>query len=193
MHGLVYHPQLGESQTSLNGLQTLEKQRPYIMQNTTYTIFIFLITLCGNISIATARDNTQIPLPLKKAVTAYEEKGVNTFIPVLYGTPLTLNSNLEFLNGTSILIKVEKLYGNYTGLEIINDLQISTSTRSVFFIMTYQRGPLYGVITTYKTSDEKEVVMEFKINIERQQIIPDSYLTKNTCIPHASKASFTRL
>ena len=148
------------------------------MRITTHTTLIFLITLCGNISIVSARSDVHVPLPLENSVTAYEGKGVKAFIPALYGKPQKSNSNLEILNGTSVLLKVEKLYGKYIGLEIVDGLQISDSTRTIFFIMKYQRGPLYGVITTYKTSDNKEKVIEFKIHTERQQIIPINILSK---------------
>jgi len=141
------------------------------MYRSTCTISIFLLTLFGLISTVSANTETRAPTALEAATEAYEKLGVDAFIPALYGAPLT-SPNLELLNGTSVLLQVEKLYGSYTGLEIIKNIQLSNSTRTVFFIMKYEKGPLFGVITTYRQTNEIDQVMEFKINIERTKILP---------------------
>jgi hypothetical protein len=141
------------------------------MHKTVYTIIIFC-TLCGANAIVFANSESKIPHSLEAATTAYEKQGVDAFIPALYGAPVTSSSNLELLNGTNVLQKVEILYGNYTGIELIKDIQLTKSTRTVFFIMKYQRGPLYGVLTIYRQEDESDKIMEFKINIDKAEILP---------------------
>jgi hypothetical protein len=145
------------------------------MYKTTYTVFLFL-ALCGVNFTASANQELKVPLPLETAAIAYEKQGVEAFIPALYGAPLTSRSNIDLHNGTSVLQKVEALYGNYTGVEIIKDIQLSKSIQTVFFIMKYQRGPLYGVLTTYRQDDDKDTIMEFKINIERAEILPTNLI-----------------
>jgi len=138
------------------------------------TIFMLQI---GSIATATDRVDIDVPSPLVKATTAYKEKGLYAFLPSLFGGPLARGANSKIINETKILRRVERVYGNYTGLEMVGDIQVSSSTRIVFFIMKYKNGPLYGVLTTYKTSDNEKIIA-FKINTEIHKIIPSNILSK---------------
>lgn len=145
------------------------------MHKTVNTILIFF-TLYGINTTVSANSESKIPPSLAAATTAYEKQGADAFISTLYGIPVTSSGNSELSNGISVLQKVEILYGNYIGVELIKDIQLSKSTRTVFFIMKYQRGPLYGVLSTYRQEDKSDIVMEFKVNIEKYKILPTKLL-----------------
>jgi len=149
------------------------------MHNILFVTLTILTLFTGNISIASARSNIDIPVSLENAVAAYKDTGVDAFLPVLFGGSLKLGSNINLVNETDALRKVAKFYGNYIGLEMVDAIQVSDSTRIVFFIMKHLRGPLYGVITTYKTNDDsQEYITEFKIHTEIHQIMPTSFLSR---------------
>jgi len=136
---------------------------------------LLLLTLMfGNNSVTVARSDRAPPILLEKAVAAYKLKGVNSFLPILLGSPLAVDSHHNFL---TILNKVEIIYGKYIGLEMVDTLTVSGSTRIVFFIMQYQRGPLYGVLTVYEVNG-KESITGFKVHTEIHHVIPESILSK---------------
>ncbi|WP_126455860.1 hypothetical protein [Sulfuriflexus mobilis] len=149
-----------------------------IMHKAFFTSLAILVTLVGNISPVAARADIDMPAKLKLAMAAYQEKGTNAFLPTLFGKQTSPEANSKILQETDILKEVEKGYGRYIGLEMVDAIKISDSTRIIFFIMKYQQGPLYGVITTYKINDRDEKITGFKVHTEMHMIIPVSLLSR---------------
>ena len=76
-----------------------------------------------------------------------------------------------------MLRMVELQYGNYLGMEMVGSLSISDSARVVYFVIKYERGPLYGVADIYKTR-HGEVVTNSTVNTDLNQIMPPEIIAK---------------
>lgn len=132
-----------------------------------------LAELCSLISYASFVDaNESLPIPLVEAAEAYKSEGANAFLPTLVKGSRLLNTNdASFVQATHMLNEIESLYGSYLGLELVSSIPIAPSTRVVYFILNYERGPLYGVLSAYKTT-HGEIVTSSNVNTELLQIIP---------------------
>jgi len=143
-------------------------------------ILLFLLPvsfLFVNTGFAESRKIIKPPVQLKNAATAYRNSGANAFLPTLFHKQLASGEQQSMLAKTNILRTVEKVYGNFVGLEMVDVIRVSDSTHIVFFILKYQRGPLYGVITTYQLkSRSSKRITGFKIHTEVSQIIPTQLL-----------------
>jgi len=146
------------------------------MNNCKLPYLLTLLTLLSSAAFSKSRQSIEPPAQLRNAAKAYKVSGAHAFLPSLFRKQLASGSKSNALSKnnipkTNILKTVEKIYGNYVGLEMVDIIRVSKSIQLVFFILKYQRGPLYGVITTYQ-SNKGERIIGFKINTEIGEIIP---------------------
>lgn len=119
-----------------------------------------------------------MPTPLIKAAAAYKAKGAGEFLPTLIkGSRLRNTDNASLSQANSMLREIEAHYGSYLGVELIGSMSISDSTRIVYFVLSYEHGPLYGVADIYKTP-YGEIVTNSRVNTELNQIVPMEVLAK---------------
>lgn len=119
-----------------------------------------------------------IPEPLRRAAQAYLDKGADGFLPALLQGAVRLPAHAQTLTEQAqMLRRVEAHYGAYGGMEMIRTIQVATSTRLAFFVLNYQRGPLYGAVTLYR-ADALEVVTGFKVHTEIHRILPSGLIVR---------------
>lgn len=107
------------------------------------------------------QDPSLVPIPLMNADETYKEKCAEAFLPALLqgvypeGMVNTTLVKAPLLERASAFIntlqQIETFYGRYMGLELIVSVPIANSTRVVYYVLNYERGPLYGALTAYKT------------------------------------------
>ena len=130
------------------------------------------IVLASSLQPVLAGAEEDLPLPLFEAAEAYEKNGSDAFLPVLVG-----KSRLQYADSTSlqqasnVFRVIEQLYGEYVGIELVRSVPISASIRIVYFVLKYERGPLYGVVDVYDIKGG-EIVTNSDVNTEIMRIIP---------------------
>jgi hypothetical protein len=118
--------------------------------------------------------HADLPSRLNEATQAYKNKGVESFIPTLLkGSPL--EGEKTVFSQVNSLKQIETFYGTYLNVEHLLTKNLSKSTRIVYYILNYEKGPVYGVATLYKSKDG-EIVTQFNVHTTIQSIIPDSIL-----------------
>ncbi len=71
---------------------------------------------------------------------------------------------------------VEHQYGSYRGYEVVDAHQLCESTRTVYLVMNYDRGPLFVGFTCYR-GDDSEIVLQMAYNLSATAIFPPALLT----------------
>lgn len=128
--------------------------------------------------LANAGQKLEMPVPLVEAGIAYKNKGSDRFMPTLIrGSRLQSTDNTSLSQANTMLRAIEAHYGRFLGIEMIGAVSVSESTRVVYFVINYERGPLYGVADLYKTKRE-EIVTNSNVNTELGQIVPPDILAK---------------
>ena len=134
--------------------------------------------------VAAGQKPLLIPLPLSEADRAYREKGADAFLPALLRGAFTINGDAavkiastrqQVESVMNTLKRIEQNYNPYRGLEPIDSIEISASTRIVYYVLNYEKGPLYGVLTAY-TTDHGEIVTGFLVHTELRQVVPQDLL-----------------
>ena len=125
-----------------------------------------------------ADTNESLPVPLKEAAAAYKSKGSGGFMSMLVkGSRLQYTDPAALTQASELFNAIEASYGDYRGIEIIESISISHSIRIVYFVINYERGPLYGVADIYMTKSG-EIVTNSNVNTSLEEIIPASLIAK---------------
>ena len=67
------------------------------------------------------------------------------------------------------------MYGIYKGVELIEFIPIANSTRVVYYVLNFELGPVYGVLSVYKTT-QGEIVTGFAVNTEMHKVVPPTLI-----------------
>lgn len=114
--------------------------------------------------------------PLQRASDAYLEKGVDAFIPeLLKGSPL--EGEKSVLTQSNSIRQIEEYYGVYKGYELIYEKSLTENVRIVYYVMNYEKSPVFGVATYYKQK-KGEVVTNFNFHTDMWKILPSEVIFK---------------
>ena len=118
----------------------------------------------------------ELPTPLKKALEAYKEKGVEQVIPTLLkGSPI--ESDKTALSQVNTIRQIEDFCGPYIGYEMVESVQVVESTRKVYFVMNYEKCPVFGRVTVYKRA-QGEIITRFDFRPHMEQVFPRELVFK---------------
>lgn len=114
--------------------------------------------------------------PLQRASDAYLKNGVGAFIPELMkGSPL--EGEKSVLAQSNNIRQIEEYYGAYKGFELIYEKNLTENVRIVYYVMNYEKSPVFGEATYYKQK-EGEVVTNFNFNTSMWKILPPEVIFK---------------
>jgi len=140
-------------------------------------VVLLLALLATSLSVPAAQavvDPADVPTPLAKALEIYKKDGVSRFIDTLVsGGPL--EGNREIGMQMRVLEKIEKYYGDYQSYDVLQIRRLSASTRLVYFMLNYRKGPVFGTLTAYNTG-ERETVTSFRFHTKAEKIFPEALL-----------------
>lgn len=115
-----------------------------------------------------------IPGALTKALTIYKKDGPRAFVNALVGGG-PLEGNKEMRMEILVLEKIEKYYGAYQSCDILQINKMSDSTRLVYFLLNYQKGPVFGTLTAFN-NDGRETITSFQFHTKAEKIFPEALL-----------------
>lgn len=119
-------------------------------------------------------DTADLPRPLGHALAIYKKGGTEGFINALVeGGPL--EGNQEIHMQVLVLEKMEKYYGAYQSFQILHVNRLSDTTRLIYFLMNYQKGPVFGKLTAYKNGG-RETITSFRFHTKADKIFPEALL-----------------
>lgn len=124
---------------------------------------------------ATAQTQTTARGLVEEGAAAYVKEGATAAINVwLKGS--ALEGNTQATSQANSLRQIEDFYGKAESYETLSESTISARTKLVFFVINYQKGPVYGRFQVYQLASGKWVSTEFKFQTEAAKILPDPML-----------------
>lgn len=157
-------------------LSTKSQQPKLIMKKTTLAS-AFLISFLAFAPVHSSVKNSDIPEPLSKALTIYKNGGLKGFINALVkGGPL--EGNQEMRQQVAVLEKMEQYYGAYQSYDIMLINRLSDSTRLIYFILNYEKGPVFGMLTAYKIGKD-ETITSFVFHTKAEKVFPETLLVNH--------------
>ena len=137
------------------------------------SLFLFLLCLCNT---GMCSETKAIPKIISNALEKYQKEGADHLIPnLLIGSPI--EGDKSALSQANLIRQIEAFYGKYLKTDLFNTVSITPGTTLVYFVMKYEKGPLYGSATVFN-SDGKDVITTFNFHTEIQQIIPSELIYK---------------
>jgi len=116
-----------------------------------------------------------VPQIVLDGFAAYRNSGMRAALELwLRTSPVAATANMEQLLGA--LAQVEGMYGRMIGYDVLRVVHVGTRVRRVYFVLLYEKGPLYGYIDCYQTS-RGWVVPGFLTNMQPGVILPPDLLT----------------
>jgi hypothetical protein len=135
---------------------------------------VLAVCVLSSPAVRAGADTADIPRPLGKALSIYKKGGIEGFIRTLVsGGPLEGNQELHMQ--ALVLEKIEKYYGAYQSFQVLHVTRLSGSTRLIYFLMNYEKGPVFGKLTAYKNGD-RETITSFRFHTKPDKIFPDALL-----------------
>ncbi len=138
------------------------------------TSCLFIVSLCL-CSTSVYAETKAIPKIISSALEKYQKEGADHLIPnLLIGSPI--EGDKTALSQANLLRQIETFYGKYLSTDLFKTVSISQSTTLVYFVMNYEKGPLYGSATVFNVSG-KDIIPTFNFHTEINQIIPSDLIS----------------
>ena len=116
-----------------------------------------------------------VPQIVLDGFAAYRKSGMRAAFDLwLKTSPVAATANMEQLMGA--LAQIEGMYGRMIGYDVLRVVHVGSRVRRVYFVVLYEKGPLYGYIDCYQTS-HGWVVPGFLTNAQPGVILPPDLLT----------------
>ena len=138
-----------------------------IMHVTAGCLFIAFLLLG---SVASGAETKDLPKIISNALDKYKAEGADHLIPnLLSGSPN--EGDLQALSQANMIRQIETFYGKFQNAELFKAVTISQTTSLVYFVMSYEKGPLYGSATVFKHNG-KEIIPTFNFHTDIHKIMP---------------------
>ncbi len=150
----------------------------YILsRNNQLTTLVFVVCALLFAPAHASVKTTDIPKPLSKALSVYKKGGMQGFIATLLrGSPL--EGHQETRLQVTVLKKIEKFYGAYQSFDILHINTLSDSTRLIYFLLNYEKGPVFGKLTAFKNG-KREIITSFRFHTKADKIFPGALLVSH--------------
>ncbi len=112
------------------------------------------------------------PEILSKALDAYVKNGKDSFLPVLLQDSV-MEREQEFLTqGEAMMSRLEQDYGLPDSWETLAVCEVSDKVKATYYIVYYQKVPIYGYLYSYIKPDGVEVATQFRMQADPKNILP---------------------
>ena len=143
------------------------------------SLLFLVVCYQGNVHADSSVDGkAPVPVIIKQALDIYKGDGAEKFLLALSkGSPIDGDrSVIAQIDGVE---KIENKYGRYLGYDIVQVHDISKRSRLTYYVMNYEKGPLFAKATSYKTENKGEVLASFYFHTSEEKIFPESLLVHN--------------
>jgi hypothetical protein len=151
-----------------------------------FVIALFCVTLAG-VSSLSAQNNVadeahhhfDVPHLIIDGLIAYHDKGPDEAVRTwIKDSPI--DGSKDALNQANNLRQVQSHYGVFRSFEVIGLQDLSQRVRTVYVVLNYDKGPLFGRFMLYRSVDQDWLLTSFNFNTDPQAILPTSMLSLPT-------------
>lgn len=146
------------------------------MKLSNVTAISLLVVLLCLYDTATCSETKAFPQIISNALEKYQKEGADHLIPnLLIGSPI--EGDKQALSQANLIRQIEAFYGKYQKAELFKIVTITQSTTLIYFVMKYEKGPLYGSATVFNHNG-KEVITTFNFHTDINNIFPSEITFK---------------
>jgi hypothetical protein len=137
---------------------------------------LIAVVLQFTMAVTVFSEDKEVSVPdvVTAGVTAYEKGTADAAVDAwIRGSAIEHDSKQRdaLVNG---LKNIQRLYGGWTGWELIRVVKFSPSCWRVYGVVKYERGPAYVRFDCYKTGDW--ILNDFEVNVAADKLLPAGLL-----------------
>jgi hypothetical protein len=111
-----------------------------------------------------------LPKVIVAGLDAYKADGPESAVKAwIAASPI--EGSKEALSQANVLRQVQDFYGPYKSFDLVESRNLTPSTRIVYLVLNYAKGPLFARFTIYRT-DEGWILTNFTFNTKEEEIFP---------------------
>ena len=129
--------------------------------------------LMGQAATSSKQISSDMPAIIISGLDAYKDKGPDEAVKAwIKGS--AIEGNKDALTQSNSLRTIEEYYGHYLGYEVVGSRDFSPSTKIIYIIMKYDKGPIFCRFVVYK-ADKQWILVSFDFNVKSQEVFPDQF------------------
>ena len=85
-----------------------------------------------------------------------------------------IEGNKDALGQANVLRQIQLYYGAYKSFELVHTRTISPSTKVIYLVIDFEKGPMFARFDVYKTA-QGWILTSFDFNTKEGQIFPSTF------------------
>ncbi len=134
-----------------------------------------IIFLTADEDVAAAPATCETPQIVHAGLDAYASDGAAAALDTWFSSGPLGGDPEATASMLGILTRVEQMYGDYNGGEILRSVQVGESNCFVYLTMNYQKGALFTRLVLYKAGN-KWIVTNGDVHTTPDEILPESMM-----------------
>ncbi len=121
---------------------------------------------------ARAQEPGEVPKVILSGLDAYKAEGPEAAVKTwIQGS--AIEGSKDALSQANLLREVQDYYGAYKGFDVIRSRNLSPTTRFIYIILDYEKGPLFAKFVVYRV-EQGWILVSFTFNTKLEAIAPES-------------------
>lgn len=131
-----------------------------------------LVGFPGLSSYCQTSTEAQVPKIIDSGFDAYKATGPDDAIKAwLKGSPI--EGSKDAMSQANVLRTVQEYYGAYRSWDFVSTRNLTPSTRILYLVIDYEKGPLFGKFVIYH-ADPGWIVTSFTFNTNEASVFPSA-------------------
>jgi hypothetical protein len=138
-----------------------------------YALAVGLLLLAlGRCVVAGAQEPGDVPKVILSGMEAYKSDGPEAAVKAwIQGS--ALDGSKDALSQGTLLREVQDFYGSYKSFDVIRSRNLTPTTRIIYIILDYEKGPLFARFVVYRV-EQRWILVSFIFNTKLEVIAPES-------------------
>jgi hypothetical protein len=143
------------------------------MGRSSYALVVGLLLLAfGRCVVAGAQESGEVPKVILSGLDAYKAEGPEAAVKVwIQGS--AIEGSKDALSQANLLREVQDYYGAYKSFDVIRSRNLSPTTRIIYIILDYEKGPLFARFVVYRV-EQRWILVSFTFNTKLEVMAPES-------------------
>jgi len=130
---------------------------------------LFLFSLGHYVPVG-AQESGEVPKIILSGLEAYKAEGAEAAIKA-WIKDSSIEGSKDALSQANVLRTVQDYYGAYKTFDVIRTRNLSPTTRVIYMILDYEKGPLFSKFVVYR-AEKGWVLTMFTFNTKEELIVP---------------------
>lgn len=141
-----------------------------LTRRSTFAVVAGLVLLTFGQHRTAAQESGEVPKIILSGFDAYKAEGPDAALKAwVKGGPV--DGSKDALSQANVLRQVQDYYGTYKAFDLIRVRTLTPTTRILYFVIDFEKGPLFAKFIAYRT-DQGWIITYFTFNTKDEIIIP---------------------